>query len=189
MLRENGKGYNAACSAFFGSTTPLVLYFLHFKCVWYQLETRRKMIGLVCWLFRPALSSAERLNCYIVKRASKTSKYTFSWEGLWKALLEMNASDISLLCVGLCVLGSTSLFSLVAAVHCLPSGKTLFALAEAPWMQVLKSSLPPSSLAKQEQLLLGKRKKKKKFLEFQAPWNYFVRQELSSEALRFEGEV
>lgn len=54
-------------------------------------------------------------------------------------------------------------------------------------MQVLKSSLPPSSLAKQEQLLLGKRKKK--FLEFQAPWNYFVRQESSSEALRFEGEV
>lgn len=47
--------------------------------------------------------------------------------------------------------------------------------------------LPPplnSSLAKQEQLLLGKRKKK--FPEFQAPWNYFVRQELSSEALRFQ---
>lgn len=45
----------------------------------------------------------------------------------------------------------------------------------------------PPALAKQEQLLLGK--KKKKFLEFQAPWNYFVRQELSSEALRFHREV
>lgn len=49
---------------------------------------------------------------------------------------------------------------------------------------------PPPALAKQEQLLLGKkRKEKKKFLEFQAPWNYFVRQELSSEALRFRREV
>lgn len=32
-----------------------------------------------------------------------------------------------------------------------------------------------------------RKKEKKKFLEFQAPWNYFVRQGLSSEALRFQG--
>lgn len=52
-------------------------------------------------------------------------------------------------------------------------------------MRVLKSSLPPQFSG--ETGTTSFRKKKKKFLEFQAPWNYFVRQELSSEALRFQG--
>lgn len=53
-------------------------------------------------------------------------------------------------------------------------------------MQVLKSSLPPQ-LSGETGTTSFRKKKKKKFLEFQAPWNYFVRQELSSEALRFQG--
>lgn len=68
------------------------------------------------------------------------------------------------------------------------SGKTLFALADAPWMQVLKSSLPPPP-SSGETGTTSFRKKEKKFLEFQAPWNYFVRQELSSETPRFHREV
>lgn len=80
------------------------------------------------------------------------------------------------------------MFSLPAAVQCLPLRGRL--CSRWPTLHECKCwslPFPPPALAKQEQLLLGK--KKKKFLEFQAPWNYFVRQELSSEALRFRREV
>lgn len=48
---------------------------------------------------------------------------------------------------------------------------------------------PPSPPSSGETGTTSFRKKEKKFLEFQAPWNYFVRQELSSETPRFHREV
>lgn len=165
-----------ACFAFFGST-PLVLYLLIFififfiNGVWYDLWRRREITGLGCWLCRPAISSAERFNCYIVNRASTSWKPRFAraqpgWAGWppnrWiKRRLPCFCAS-ACVCECVCCVFVEDVVVLALSRRPVPpsSGKTLFALADAPWMRVLKSSLPPPALAKQEQLLLGKKKKK-----------------------------
>lgn len=161
-----------ACFAFFGSTRR-VLYFLLLKkkCVWYDLWRRREIIGLGCWLCRPAISSAERFNCYIVNRASTSWKATFApaqpgWSrwppNRWiKTYLPCACVVFLAVCARVCV---EDVVVLALARRPVPpsSGKTLFALADAPWMRVLKSSLPPPGSGETGTTSFRKKEKKRK---------------------------
>lgn len=64
--------------------------------------------------------------------------------GAWIILLANKALELISFCVFSCVLVEDVVVLALSRRPVPPSsGKTLFALAAAPWMQVLKSSLPP----------------------------------------------
>lgn len=87
-------------------------------------------------------------------------------------------------------LWKTSLFSPSAADQCLPlRGRLCSRWPTLHECECWSLPFPPPSSGETGTTSFRKKGKKKKFLEFQAPWNYFVRQELSSEAQRFRREV
>lgn len=139
MLRENEKRIQCSMRALHSSGVHrwyciclfFIIIIIFINGVWYDLWRRREIIGLGCWLCRPAISSAERFNCYIVNRASTSWKPRFAraqpgWAGwppnrwIKRRLPCFCASACA--CASVCVacLWKTSLFSLSAADQCLP---------------------------------------------------------------------
>lgn len=122
-----------------------------------------EIIGLCCWLCRPGISSAERFNCYIVNRASTTWKRTFAWaQPRWSHQPPNRWNKWHLPCVFFpytCVCGRRR-----CSRSQPPSSASLFGedfvRAGRRSMNASAEVFPsPPALAKQEQLLLGKKKK------------------------------
>lgn len=186
-----------ACFAFFGSTTPLVLYFLYlknacnmiYKGVWRLQASAADCVGqpyhlpsaLIVTLLRE-LAQLENEHLPERRLDGLVSRRTAGINGIWSVGV-VEGGGVLCACVGGRRRSSRSeppsSASLFGEDFVRAGRRSMNASAEV-------SSLPPPTLSSGETGTTSFRKKeKKKFLEFQAPWNDFVRQELSSEALRF----
>lgn len=194
MLGENEKRIQCSMHVLHSSGAPGPWYCISFtrNVFWYDLlNAQQDYRPRLLIVSASPITLPSGFNCYIVSGASRTWKWTFAEEACVLFYSQTKPQTCLFMRVFLCAWArrrcsrspppfSASLFG--EDFVCAGRGSMNASAEVLPSPPQLSGETGTTSFRK-------KKKKKKKFLEFEAPWNYFVRQELSSEALRFQGEV